>query len=261
MGFVKTREEVARTQAVLKQARFVAAEMLQINFLTKPEIVASLLPPGFEPAAEPLVSAMVGRWRSNCVGDYCGGALYLSTRYQGIEAPYVLAMYMDAEPALMYGREILGEPKKKATSNLYRRGNAMHGYIDRNGVRLVDIRATLDKDLGPGTASGANFNIKATPAADGMACETDAVVTLAEFNNNLTKRLEGTGTLELKSGAHDPCGDLPIVELRGASYVEGDLIASAKAIGTIDRHAFFPYLLGRMDDWTLLDTENDISIS
>ena len=43
---------------------------------------------------------------------------------------------------------------------------SMHGYVERLGVRLIDIRAVLDKDLGPGTASGANFNIKATPAAD-----------------------------------------------------------------------------------------------
>ena len=75
MGFVKTKEEVARIRAVLKQPRFVASEMLMVEFLTRPDIIKSVLPPGFEPVSEPLVTAMVGRWRSNCVGDYCGGAI------------------------------------------------------------------------------------------------------------------------------------------------------------------------------------------
>jgi acetoacetate decarboxylase len=260
MGFVKTKEEVARIRAVLKQPRFVASEMLMVEFLTRPDIIKSVLPPGFEPVSEPLVTAMVGRWRSNCVGDYCGGAIYVPARYQGIEAPYVLAMYMDADHAIMLGRDVFGEPKKRATSNLYHRGKSMHGYVERLGVRLIDIRAVLEKDLGPGTASGANFNIKATPAADSTSCEDDAVVTLAEFDNNLTVRREGHADLKLASNPHDPVGDIEIVQLRTASYVEGDLIARARAIGRIPKDEFFPYLLGRMDDWSLLDSERDIAV-
>lgn len=261
MGFVKTPEEVVRIQAVLKQPRFVGAEMLSIDFLTRPETIAAVLPPGMEPGAEPLVTAMVGRWRSNCVADYCGGAIYVQARYKGYEGAYVLAMYMDTDDAIMFGRDVFGEPKKRAASNLYRRGNAMHGYVDRLGVRLIDIRAVVDKDLGPGNASGANFNIKATPAADGKSCEDDAVVTFAEFDNMLTVRCEGTGTLRLASNEHDPIGDIEIVKLRGAAYVEGDLIARARAVGRIPKDSFFPYLLGRMDDWSRLDSESDIRVA
>ena len=105
--------------------------------------------------------------------------------------------------------------------------HAMHGFVERSGVRLIDIRAVLEKDLGPGKASGANFNIKATPAADGASCEDDAVVTLAEFDNVLSVRREGTATLTLGSSDHDPVSDLEIVSVRGASYLEGDLIARA----------------------------------
>jgi hypothetical protein len=41
-----------------------------------------------------------------------------------------------------------------------------------------------------------------------------------------------------------------------ASYMEGDLTARARATGRIPKDGFFPYLLGRMDDWSLLDTED-----
>jgi acetoacetate decarboxylase len=169
-------------------------------------------------------------------------------------------MFMDGDPAIMFGRDVFGEPKKRATSNLYRRGNSMHGYVERNGVRLIDIRAVVGKDLGPGTASGANFNIKAQPAADGTSCEDDAVVTLAEFDNTLTVRREGRGAVKLLSTIHDPVADIRIATVRGASYVEGDLVARARAVGRIPKDQFFPYLLGRMDDWSHLDTESDIKI-
>lgn len=255
MGFVKTAEEVARARAILKRVRFVAAEVLQVEFLTDRDVIAALLPPGFEPAAEALASAKVGRWRSNCVGDYSGGALYVHARYKGMDAPYTVAMYMDAEPAIMYGREVLGEPKKAASSSLYRRGSAMHGFVERRGVRIIDLQADLKDDLGPLRTSSAAFNVKAAPAADGSSCEADAVVTHVAFENNFSKRLSGEGHVILQSNLHDPCGDIPVYETRAATYLEGDLEGSGRSVGTIDKDAFFPYLLGRMDDFTLLDTE------
>lgn len=258
MGFVKTAQEVAGATAVLGQPRFVGAEMLSVDFLTRWDVVDAVLPPGFERASQPRASVKVGRWRSNVVGDYSGGALYVMARYQGIEAPYVLAMYMDAEPAVTFGSHVLGEPKKLASSRLYRRGNSMHGFVERAGVRLIDIRAVLDKSIGPATTEGATFNIKARPATDGTSCEEDAVVTLSRFRNTLDRREDGTGNIVLRSGPHDPCGDIAVVEVLSASYVEGDLSASASSIGRIDKHLFFPYLLGRMDDWSLLSTEHDI---
>jgi hypothetical protein len=42
--------------------------------------------------------------------------------------------------------------------------------------------------------------------------------------------------------------------------VEGDLVARARTVGRIPKDQFFPYLLGRMDDWSQLDTETDIKI-
>lgn len=261
MGFVKTADEVARIQSVLRQPRFVAAEMLSIDFLTRPETVAKVLPPGLEPSTEPLVSVMVGRWRSNCVADYCGGAVYVLARYRNIEAFYVLAMYMDSDQAIMFGRDVFGEPKKRAESNLQRRGRSMQGTVDRNGTRLIDIRAELGENLGPATVCGKNFNVKATPAPDGSGCESDPALTLAEFDNALTVRREGTGSLTLGSSLHDPLGDIDIVSLRGTAYVEGDLISRARTIGLLDKEAYFPYLLGRMDDWSALDTEKLLSLS
>jgi acetoacetate decarboxylase len=255
MGFVKTPEEIARIKRVLKQPRFVGAEMLMVDFLTRPEIVAAVLPPGLEPAGEPLVTAMVGRWRSNCVGDFTGGALYVLARHKVIEARYVLSMFMDQDQAIIFGRDLFGEPKKQATTRLQRNGKLMHGYVERHGVRLIDIQADLTEELGPAEVKGANFNIKATPACDGSGCEDDPVLTLAEFDNTLRVRRQGTGRLRLGASPHDPLSEIEIVRIKGASYIEGDLISRCRPLARLSAEAFVPYLFGRLDDFSLLNTE------
>src|SRR5690348_3718882 len=102
MGFVKRPEEISRIEHALSHPRFVNGEMLSVDFLTDPDVVAGILPPPLEPADQPLITAMVGRWQSNCVGDFAGGAIYVSSRYQGVDGAYVLAMYMDGDVPTIY---------------------------------------------------------------------------------------------------------------------------------------------------------------
>ena len=123
MGFVKTPDEIARIEHALSHPRFVNGEMLNVDFLTEREFVAAVLPPPLEPADVPRVTAMVGRWQSNCVGDFHGGAIYVAARHDGIDGDYVLAMFMDGDVPTIYGRDLFGEPKKIAESALHRRGD------------------------------------------------------------------------------------------------------------------------------------------
>jgi acetoacetate decarboxylase len=259
MGFVRTPQEIERIQEVLERPRFTDCEMLQVEFLTDANTVAHVLPPPLEPASEPLMVAMVGRWRSNCVGDYTGGALYVSARYQDIEATYVLAMYMDTDHAIVFGRDVFGEPKTQAQIDLRRRGHAYHGWVERHGVRLIDIRADVPTDLGADRGQGANFNIKSSPACDGTGLENDAVLTFAEFDTELLVNREGTGTLALQGTVHDPLDEIQVVNVRRATYVEGDLNAQARALTTIPAKQFLPYAYGRLDDWSALDTTEQFS--
>jgi acetoacetate decarboxylase len=255
MGFVRSSEEIARIQQTLSNPRFVGAEMLSVDFLTTPEFVQSVLPPGLEPADEPRIRAMIGRWRSNCVADFDGGAIYVAARHEELEGDYVLAMYMDRDQPIIFGRELFGEPKKQAVSRLQRRGPHMSGWVMRDGVRLIEIEAELTEESIPENGEGLNFNYKATPSCDGIGLEDDAILTVATFATELTLIRTGTGTLTLRSTVNDPLGEIEVVSVLGASYIEGDLITSCRAAARIPADDFLPYALGRMDDWSVLDTE------
>lgn len=255
MSFVKNAGQIARIADALAHPRFVDAEMLTVDFLTDPAWVAHVLPPRLEPAGQPRVTAMVGRWRSNCVGDFAGGALYVEARFGQVVGDYVLSMWMDGDQATIYGRDVFGEPKKIAATRLHRSGSRMSGRVERHGVTLVELSANLSRDNGPGRARGVNFNVKARPAASGVGLEEDAILTMADFDNEVRVSREGSGAVTLRGTVHDPLDEIVVRQVLRGGYMEGDLHAHARSVATIPAADFLPYHYGRMDDWSALSTE------
>jgi acetoacetate decarboxylase len=254
VGFVKTPDEVQRIERVLTGVEFVGGEMLSVDYLVDPETVERLLPPPLQPADTPRMTATVGRWRSNCVGDFGGGALYVSARFGEIAGDYVLTMFMDSDAAMIFGRDLYGEPKKIARCGLYRQGSSFSGFIERGGVRLLEIDADLSDELGPSQGVGRNFNVKALLAADGVGLHEDPTLTLAEFDTRIDRHLQGSGSLTLRGTVHDPLDEVAPVRVLSARYVEADMTASCRELARMDRVGFLPYAYGRMDDWSQLVT-------
>jgi acetoacetate decarboxylase len=256
MGFVKNAEEITRIEHALAFPRFVGGQMLSVEFLTDESVVAELLPPPLEPSDAPAVRAMVGRWQSNCVGDFYGGSVYVAARHEGIEGEYVLAMYMDGDVPTIYGRDLFGEPKKIAESALLRRGDAFRAWIDRGGVRIMELQGEMSKDTGAFDAEGYNFNFKARPAANGVGLEEDAILTRAHFDVHATASLEGAGSVVLRGTVHDPLDEVPVRSVKRATYAECDLIGACESVARTPADVFLPYHYGRHDDWSALDTES-----
>jgi acetoacetate decarboxylase len=256
MGLVKQPDEIARIQHALSQPRFVNGEMFTVDFLTDESVVAEILPPPLERADTPRVTAQVSRWQSNCCGDFDGGAIYVAARHNGVDGDYVLAMYMDHDAPLIYGRDLFGEPKKIATSRLRRQGDTFHAWLERGGMRLIEMHGQLTTDLGAFEAEGINFNFKARPSADGIGLEEDAILTKATFHQRVTSGREGAATVVLRGTVHDPLDELPVRSVLRGLFVECDLIASCESIATTPADVFLPYHHGRHDDWSALDTES-----
>ena len=254
MGFVRTPEELARFEEVLTNVEFVGGEMLAVSVLIDPAEAARLLPPPLVPAEQPRVSVVIGRWRSNCVGDFGGGAVYVAARHGDVEADYVLTMFMDDDIPLLFGRDIYGEPKKLARCGLYRQGRRVSGFIERGGTRIIEIDADLPGDGATGESVGRNFNVKAMLAADGRGLHGDPVLTLATFETTTTLHWTGSAQLALRGTAHDPLDEIKPVEMIGARYTEADMRADCRDLAVMDPVAYLPYALGRYDDWTQLST-------
>jgi acetoacetate decarboxylase len=260
MGYVKTPEEVALIEEALSTPGW-SGELLSIQFLTDPATLERLLPPPLEPAALPLATVTVGRWQSNCLGHFAGGTLSLAATHNGYEGNYVLVIYMDSEPPLVFGREVFGEPKKLARGGLFRDADHVHGWVERHGVRIFDLRADLHTDLGPADTERYTFNYKARTAANGVGLEEDAILTRTHFTTAARSREEGNGSVVLRATAHDPLDEIEVVEVQRALYMQDDSAARCESVATVPADAFLPYHHGRFDDWLALDTAPPRSVA
>jgi len=251
VGFVKTPDQIARIEHELSTPRW-SGEWLSIQFLTEPATVGRLLPPPLEPAPRPVAAVTVGRWQSSCLGEFAGGSLSLAARHGDEEGSYVLALYMDTEPPISFGRDLFGEPKKLATSALFRHADQVHAWVDRHGVRLIDLRADLHTDLDVSEAERFTFNYKARTAANGVGLEEDAILTRTRFTSTVVGWREGTGAIVLTGSEHDPVDEVEVVEVQRAIYGEDDTAARSAAVATVAAEKFLPYHYGRQDDWLAL---------
>ncbi|HUB98745.1 MAG TPA: acetoacetate decarboxylase family protein [Solirubrobacterales bacterium] len=255
MGFVKTPEEVARIEATLAAPRFAGAQLLSVEFLSDPAFVAAVLPPPLEAVEQPRMRAMAGRWESNCVGDFHGGTIYVAARHQGIEGEYQLSQFIDRDVPTIFGRDLFGEPKKFGASGLRRRGGHFRAWIERDGLRLVELEGEIDRDRGPFTGAGYSFNFKSRPAADGRGLQEDAILTRMRTEVRASVSLTGSAEMNLRGSVHDPLDQIPIDSLTRATYLEADLVASCEAVARTPAAVFAPYHHGRNDDWSAHDTE------
>lgn len=257
MGFVKTAEEIAQIERLAARPRFVNGERLAIGFLTTPETVRRLLPPPLEPAAEPLVVVGIGRWQSNGVGDYAGASLNLAARHGEDEGGYALAMWMDTEPAVTFGRDVFGEPKKLANARLFRDGDRFRAHIERHGTRLVEMDAEITDWTGPAREERIAFNFRSRTAVDGAGLDGPAVLTRATFVTDVKRAGTGTGSIVLRGTEHDPLDEIEIVSVAWASFQEHDITARCEAVDTVPAEQFLPYHHGRSHNWLVLDTAGE----
>ena len=163
-------------------------------------------------------------------------------------------MYMDSDPAIAFGRDVFGEPKKLATGALWRQGRFANGHVERGGVRLIELEVALESAGEPRVVVNRAFNVKAMLAPDRVGLMGDAVITCSEFSSTVTVERRGPARLTLRGTVHDPLDTLPVVSVLGGRYMESDKRATCRAVGRIAAADFLPHAYGRMDDWTALVT-------
>jgi acetoacetate decarboxylase len=255
MGLVKTPDEIARLQAITSKPKALRGEMVSVVYRTRPEIVAHLLPPGLEPAAEPTGIAYVGRWEQSSANAYSGGSLFLRARHGDLEGDYCLAMPVEPDAALLFGREMMGEPKKLCSTAFERSGDTVRGELFRYGRSILAIEVTIAQDLPPTPFDSAQFHYKTALAADGRGLEWDPLLVRMETHHEPTRLALGSGTLRLGSTPHDDFSEIEVLALETALYTEGDMRGRARVLTSVDRDAFLPYAFARYDDWTRLANE------
>lgn len=258
MGFVKTPEEIKTIQATLAEAEFLSAKLLAVQYLTKPDIVAHVLPPGLEPTDEPIATLLIGHWgRSNVCHSFSGACFYVQARHGDYVGDYCLAMQMSSDAAIIFGRDTFGEPKKYGVTTLNRNGNKLVGKVTRYGKPIIETEAVMEGPVVDPPDGFTNFHYKFLPACDGNGLEWDPVLVMASFKVFNAKVEAGTATLKLANTALDPLGEIEIVEMLGASYTEGDTTARCTELARVPAEEFMPYAYNKFDDYVVMNNVDE----
>jgi acetoacetate decarboxylase len=251
MGFVKTPGELERYYRH-KARRFTGAKALGILFQTRQEIISRLLPPPLEPAAAPTGLMFIAEYPLTDLGPgYREAALFINCAYEGEPGSYCLSMPIESEEARLYnGRDIFGFPKKMASIHLEKKGEKVIGWVERHGIRFVEIRAAMTDTLPEMPEMGANYLFKAMPRID-LEPGFDGPVYLCRQKTDIDmKRLEiGTAKLHLAWSDADPWAELEDPEVSLAFYLVSDnTMQPGSVLAEVDPDAYLPHYF-RMTDF------------
>jgi acetoacetate decarboxylase len=250
MGFVKTKEELDRYYG-LGVRKFYGARMLGVMFETKEQIVHRLLPPPLEMPDSPGGLMFIANYPETNLGPgYNEAALFLRCKYQGEAGSYCLSMPIDSEEDRMHnGRDIFGFPKKMAKIHLERNGQEVIGWVERKGVRFVEIKANLTGRLPSLPPLGPTFLFKAMPRID-LKPGFDGPVLLCKQKTDIEmKSFEiGSADVRFQHSESDPWDEVELTKIVLAFYIISDnTMQPGKVLTEVDGHAYLPYYFKMLD--------------
>ena len=155
MLFALGRSEIADLRTAPLVAEFIGAEMLMAAFQTEPSAIAKILPRPLRPTPQPIAFAFVARYPQTNFGSiYHEGALLVQARLGGEVGLYCLAMPVNEDMAMVYGRERYGYPKKMADSiSLEETDSQVVGRVVRKGAEILRIELQPSAMAEPGDSS------------------------------------------------------------------------------------------------------------
>ncbi len=250
MGFTKTDRELAEYYE-LKFRKFIGAKMMGVVFLTRPDIVEKLLPPPLEPTGANNGLMFIAEYPETNLGPgYREAALFLGCQYKGETGNYCLSMPIDSEESRLYnGRDIFGYPKKMANIHLEEDGDRVTGWVERHGIRFVEIETTLMSEIPGLPAPGPNFLFKAMPGID-LSPGFDGPVLLCRQQTDIDmKNLRvGTAEVRLRDSDFDPWAEVEVEKVMVAYYLTSDnTMQPGSVLQEVDAEAYLPFYFKMTD--------------
>ena len=249
MGFVIPKNELDRYYQ-LGVRQFDGAKMTGVMFASDAEITGPLLPPPLEQADLPGGLIFIAEYPATNLGPgYRESALLLRCQYKGVAGTYCLSMPINNEPRMHNGRDIFGFPKEMADIHIAREGNTVHGWVERAGVRFVELKVELSGELPELPPTGPSYLFKGMPRID-LQPGFDGPVFLASQQTDVKlRKLEiGMGELTLRPSEADPWADLGDPMLMMAFQLESDnTMQPGRILTEVPGEEFLPYYFKMTD--------------
>lgn len=250
MGFVKSPEELAAYYE-LRVRVFPDAKMMGLVFGLDAGLHRRLLPPPLELPELPGGMMFIAEYGETNLGPgYREAALFLRCSYQGTPGTYCLSMPIDAEASRLHnGRDIYGFPKKAATIGCEFGPDRATGWVERGGVRFVELTVERSAEIDALPPTGPTFLFKGMPRADLQPGFDGPVLLVSQQTEVKTKRLHvGVPTVTFKPSQLEPWSELAGLEpMMGFVLESENRMLPGKVLGEVDAAAYLPHAF-RMTD-------------
>jgi len=231
---------------------FTGINALNVVFETTPEFVREVLPPPLEPTAAPLVTISM-----QITDQYKGMTCLVASRYKNIEGNFGLGYVMNSDTAVIFGRELWGEPKKVGKTKITRNGDELIGTVERYGQELIRIKATVKQaKTAPATTVMECFHFKYSIKPDATGIEDVRLVNVTFKSQVQALEVCEVNQIKLTETVMDVYGNIPIVKIIGGSYSQYDTMGSGKYLAEVDAEAFLPYAFANHDDYRITVTRS-----
>jgi acetoacetate decarboxylase len=250
MRFVKTPEEIAAIQNIYSRCHLLGTRTLTVYFETDPDMVRQVLPPPLEPAPNPVGIGWVGEVASsNCTGPYSIAALAVRARYGEIVGNYCLTVAVSTPEAVMFGRELYGEPRKLAKMIFEEQDEHVWGSAERNEIRILSMRGRCSDPAPTGRQETSSFFFKFLPRPDGSGFDFPPQLVHVTGDVVVTEARRGRGEIVFRESPHDPVIDVPVRQVMDAVYTAGHGYTSGRILCEVDPEAFLPYAFSKIDSF------------
>jgi acetoacetate decarboxylase len=255
-NYVKTPEEICKLLAVYAEPKFFAATTMNFLYETHPDAIAALLPPPLQATGSSVVTVSSSlNAQSNCIRDFAGTMVLVPCQYQGVEGMYIVHQVMDTDRAIIFGRELMGEPKKYGVTTLAVNGSRIDASAERFGQRYITVTGELERDVDV-TQLPTHMSVyffKFMPACDGSGLEFDPILVRNRARVVYHWIKEGRGEICFKKTLHDHVHELECLRPVALYYGLLDITGSSSRVATVSKDAFLPYAFANIDNYLLLD--------
>ncbi|OJJ06543.1 hypothetical protein ASPVEDRAFT_328208 [Aspergillus versicolor CBS 583.65] len=252
MPFVASPQQIRTFRQRVSNPSY-SQEAISVEFITTRDFIASVLPPTLKPAELSTGIISVSSWESNVCGSFSLSSISVRCTCDGLEGYWVLHLIVDESFAITWGRETWGEVKKQGMVKLSSHERKKSGYMERDGLRLIEIEAEFDASFcQQSPADGMewfDFEVKAFPNSLGTGLHTAPQLIVLQVTDDYTVHLTGSGRLTLRGTESDPLHDIPIASVGTFTYCRGPsrwCVVGERALCPPEE--YFPYFVARHYD-------------
>ncbi len=268
-SFVTSKEDVNN---FFKKSKMADQEGVYVTWVTNPEAVKKVLPPPLEMVAPVVMAYIINIQKPTFCCRYTEAAIAIPATYNGKQGLYWVSFMLSgpgAEMGTVNGREIGGIPKKIADEiRVERKGDYVHAYFERHGIRVIDVEIDLNGKYNNAAANailgnpspgeellleGFFYKYDANKNEDGVMQFTDGRLLSMAFDTVYHSWEKGTASVKLQDSIEDPWAELEVIEVLGAGYAHDDVdLAWSKVLCDVDLEEVMPHLMSaRFDKGTM----------